>query len=73
MQTHPHGTVELASEIHPNRLYLTKQVAALINVSARTMEGWRKDGKGPKITRLPGGTVRYRGRDLAAFLDEGRP
>ena len=52
-------------------LYTTNEVAALLRVTRRTMERWRKDGMGPKVTRLwEGGRPLYRGKHILAALGD---
>lgn len=49
--------------------YLSPEAAArFLGFSIRTIEGWRQHGGGPRCTRI-GRTVRYRVRDLVAFMD----
>ncbi len=45
------------------------QVAGLLNVSIRTMQGWRLRGGGPKYIKVSPGAVRYRRGDITNFLD----
>jgi len=45
------------------------QAAEVLAVKPRTMEGWRFRGDGPPFIRV-GRHVRYRVRDLHAWLDE---
>ena len=51
MRPHITDSPEIGSQIALYRLYPTPQVAALIGVSKRTIEGWRRDGRGPGGTR----------------------
>lgn len=58
--------------LHDEALLNTKEVATWIGVSVRTIEGWRRDAP----DRLPphlglGRTIRYRVRDVRAFLIAG--
>lgn len=61
---------EIPARIDEDRLYRTREAAERLAVSARTLEGWRSQGKGPATTVLPGGGVRYRGLDLRAFIEQ---
>ncbi len=51
----------------PDQLLDTKHLAGLLMVSERTLEAWRADGRGPRVTRV-GGAVRYRYSDVLAFI-----
>lgn len=48
-------------------LYSTKSAADYLNLSPRTLEKWRCQGKGPKY--LAGKKVKYRESDLDAYLE----
>jgi predicted site-specific integrase-resolvase len=48
-----------------------EQLARRWSLSARTLERWRSDGKGPCYLRL-GGRVAYRLEDIEAFEKAGR-
>lgn len=45
----------------------TKELAGRLGVSQRTVQGWAKNGTGPKQVKLGGGTVRYRLIDVEAW------
>lgn len=47
----------------PNRLLREDEAAEFLNYSVRTLQGWRRIGKGPKFKRL-GRSIRYRYKDL---------
>ena len=51
------------------RLLDQTQAAELLQISPRTVEGWRSRGEGPRFVRV-GRRVRYRLDDLRAWLDE---
>lgn len=52
-------------------LYTTEEVAALLRVTRRTLERWRRFGAGPKVTRLhSGGRPLYRGKHILEALGE---
>lgn len=64
-----------------NKLMDEKQVAALMEVSVKALQGWRYRGCGPRYLKF-GRLVRYRMADLEAFVvealrtstsDRGRP
>lgn len=50
-------------------LMSTRQVAAILGVSPRTVEQMRADGRGPAWVRV-GGQVRYEPAQLAAWIAE---
>ena len=50
-------------------LCTTREAAALLGLSHRTLQRWRYERRGPRHYRV-GGAVRYRRGDLLAFLDE---
>jgi excisionase family DNA binding protein len=52
-----------------DRLLTARQVAADVGVSAETVLRWTRRGELPAI-KLPGGAIRYRERDLEAWLEE---
>jgi len=51
------------------RLLKTKEAAAYLGLSVRTLENWRYQGRGPKVTTLDR-TVRYDLRDLDAWIED---
>jgi predicted DNA-binding transcriptional regulator AlpA len=59
--------------MHPqtDRLLPPPDVARLLDVSERTLEGWRARGGGPPYT-LVGRLVRYSPAEVAAWLAERR-
>lgn len=44
------------------------QAASLLNLSVRTLQAWRSRATGPLFVRA-GRAIRYRRRDLLAWLD----
>ena len=56
----------------PERLLTELDVAGLLNVSVRTLQGWRLRGGGPRFIKLSPGMVRYRRCDLNEFLERRR-
>jgi len=53
-------------------LLTTFEAAAFLRISRMTLKDWRSDRRGPAYVRFgrwPKGHVRYRLRDLEAFLD----
>jgi len=49
----------------------TQQAADFLEISRRTLEGWRTSGGGPGFIKL-GRAVRYKQTDLEMFAERGR-
>jgi hypothetical protein len=58
-----------AAPIHPDALLDQDGAGAFLKISTRTLEDWRTDGFGPRFLKI-GARVRYRVRDLIAWIDE---
>lgn len=55
--------------IQPDALYTTVETAAFLRMSRRSLERWRREGRGPKVTRLwHGGRPLYLGRHILAVI-----
>lgn len=52
----------------PADYYTETQLAAILNCSRRTLQGWRQTGKGPLFVKL-GSSIRYSRKDVQAYLD----
>ena len=52
-------------------LLTTEEAAACLGTTKRTLEAWRSLGGGPIFVKLGGRLVRYRPRDLEAFVSAG--
>lgn len=50
-------------------LLTAAQVGRMLQVSPRTLETWRREGRGPNVWML-GRLVRYRAADVHAWVDE---
>lgn len=63
---------EKSSEsIVPDHLYTTEETARIVRRTRRTLERWRRDGKGPQVTRLwEGGRPLYRGKHILTALGD---
>ncbi len=61
----PHRT-----EPNPDALLDEKRVAQFLNLNHRTLQQWRLRGTGPRFIRISSRCVRYRYRDLLAWIDE---
>ena len=55
----------------PDRLLTTRQAAAKLGCSPRTLEAWRTRAAGPPFLRL-GGLCRYAASDLSAWVRANR-
>lgn len=53
---------------NPDALLNERQAAMLLGMSARTLQEWRYRGGGPKFVKT-GRSIRYRRRDLMAWID----
>lgn len=54
---------------HPDALLLTPEVAFLLGLSPRTLEALRLRGGGPPFVAVTPKAIRYRRRDLEAWID----
>jgi excisionase family DNA binding protein len=58
------------SKASESDLLLTEvQAAELLNLSVRTLQAWRSQGRGPRFVRA-GRAVRYRLADLIKWINE---
>ena len=55
--------------LRPDLFYTSKEVAEILRVSVRTVEGWRATRTGPKFVPASRRMVRYRGVDVLNWLD----
>ncbi|MBM3740407.1 MAG: helix-turn-helix domain-containing protein [Acidobacteria bacterium] len=46
-----------------------KQVAEMLGISVRSLQGWRCRGRGPRFYRLGGDSVRYRADEVQAWAE----
>ena len=53
-------------------LLTTPEIADLLRVSPRTVEGWRVNGDGPPFRKFGGGRVLYHRGDLEKWLEDCR-
>jgi predicted site-specific integrase-resolvase len=58
------------STIESTLLYTEKQTAALLNISVKTLQKWRLQGKKPYYIKLSNRLVRYRKQDIENFVSE---
>jgi Helix-turn-helix domain len=64
--------IEMAASFRsndPDALLCEVQAADFLCLSPRTLQGWRLEGTGPRFVRA-GRAIRYRRRDLIAWIDE---
>jgi len=57
-----------SSDQHNNELYRPSEVCLILKINRETLRRWRNDGKIPHVV-LPGGSVRYRKREIDAMLN----
>jgi predicted site-specific integrase-resolvase len=48
----------------------TEKICKTLDISPRTLEKWRAKGTGPRMVRLPNGSLRSRDDWFQAWLDE---
>lgn len=51
-------------------LLMEVQAADFLSLSVRTLQSWRLRGDGPPFVRAGGRAIRYRRRDLIAWINE---
>jgi hypothetical protein len=56
-------------QTNPSDLLTEQSAADHVNLAAGTLRQWRYLGQGPAYIKLNGGRIRYRRRDLDAWLD----
>lgn len=57
------------STLDPETLLREEQAARFLGVSIRALANWRAKGIGPTVIRLSHRCVRYRRKDLIAFVE----
>jgi len=53
-----------------DRLMDEREAAGLLCYSVRALQNWRVRGGGPRFVKVSGRSVRYRRRDLLAWIEE---
>ena len=53
-----------------DRLMDERKAAGLLCYSVRALQNWRVRGGGPRFVKVSGRSVRYRRRDLLAWIEE---
>lgn len=53
-----------------DRLLNEKEAAEFLNYSVRALQNWRLRGGGPRYVKVSSRSVRYRRRDLLAWVEE---
>ncbi len=59
----------LSNTNEPDSLLTEAQASHLLNLSVRTLQAWRGQGRGPRFVRA-GRAVRYRSTDLVSWIKE---
>lgn len=54
---------------HLDKLIPESSAADFLGISPRTLQNWRVRGGGPPYVKVAGKTVRYRFRDLLAWIE----
>jgi len=52
------------------KLFTKQEVADLIGIHVRTVDKWRREGRGPRFIEIEGATIRCRRDDLNTWIDE---
>lgn len=60
------------ADLARTRLLTTQEVAAILAVSPRTLEGWRMAGEGPEYLKLSRSNVRYSAAAVDEFMQAAR-
>ncbi len=55
---------------HLDQLLDERGAADILCYSVRALQNWRYRGGGPRFVKVSGRSVRYRRRDLLAWIDE---
>ncbi|MBD3676960.1 MAG: helix-turn-helix domain-containing protein [Rhodobacteraceae bacterium] len=58
------------AEAELDRLVNEHEAADMLCYSVRALQNWRCRGGGPKFIKVSGRSVRYRRRDLLAWIEE---
>lgn len=55
---------------HLDRLMNEQEAAEFLSYTQRALQNWRVRGGGPKYIKVSARSIRYRRRDLIAWVDE---
>lgn len=66
------GSPTVAPPSDPEALLREEQAAKFLDVPRRTLQDWRYHDRGPTPVKLGDRSVRYRRKDLLAFIDGRR-
>lgn len=58
------------NETELDNLIKEREAADMLCYTVRALQNWRCRGGGPKFIKVSGRSVRYRRRDLLAWIDE---
>lgn len=65
--------MDTSAQVDPNQMLTTEAAADLIGLKASTLAAWREDGSQPDLAFFKvGKAVRYRYRDILAFVESRR-
>lgn len=66
----PHPLTATGGTIMPDRLYTPNEACAILGIASKTLQEWRREGRGPTVTRLrENGPPRYRGQHLLDAME----
>lgn len=57
-----------ATQTDTSQALNTTEAALILKISALTLKKWRREGKGPRFSRLGRNTVRYMKQDVMAWV-----
>jgi predicted DNA-binding transcriptional regulator AlpA len=71
MSTHdfPQASIQPPSSPDLDALEMERQAAAFLGVTVRALQKWRVTGSGPRFVRISSRCIRYRRRDLIAWIE----
>ena len=55
--------------LDPDTLLTERQLADWLSYTPRALQQWRRTGAGPKFIRISARSIRYRRRDVLAWLE----
>jgi predicted DNA-binding transcriptional regulator AlpA len=68
-QPQAHTVTPLGPTVDPESLETEREAADFLGVTTRALQKWRVTGTGPSFVRISGRCVRYRRRDLVAWVE----
>jgi predicted DNA-binding transcriptional regulator AlpA len=68
--TQENFTLSAVAQMGGRSLLTPQEAAAVLRISARTLERWRSVGEGPEVVRIGSRRIAYRVRDVLAFVGD---